>query len=145
MEACRGELLAGLHVANAGEALRGVALGGAAPRRRAGDAGARGTGGARGAGGQPAGAAGWAQRACALAPGDEGWLRRAMTLLDEGGDTGGALRLYEAAARRLAAEFDATPSGETLALASRIKDGGRKPPASAWARPPNHRRCRPRR
>ena len=85
-------------------------------------------------------AARWAQRACALAPGDEGWLRRAMALLDEGGDTGGALRLYETTARRLATEFDATPSAETEALAARIRDGGRKPmAASASSRRRRHR------
>ena len=63
----------------------------------------------------------WAQRACALAPGDESWLRRAMSLLDRAGDTGGALRLHEAYARRLRAEFDAVPSAETEALAARIR------------------------
>jgi TolB-like protein len=46
-----------------------------------------------------------------------------MRLLDDGGDTGGALRLYEATTRRLATEFGATPSGETTALAARIRDG----------------------
>lgn len=127
VEAFRGELLAGLHVANAGEAFEEWL---SAERRRVGELVMRALRGLverEEQAGNLLGAAGWAQRACALAAGDEGWLRRAMTLLDEGGDTGGALRLYDSAARRLAAEFDATPSGETLALASRIKDGGRKP------------------
>lgn len=139
----RGELLAGLHFANAGEAfeewlsrerLRVAGLGMQAVRalvereERTGNFLA---------------AARWAQQACTLAPGDESWLRRAMTLLDAGGDTGGALRLYETTARRLAAEFDATPSADTEALAARIRDGGSKPagrpapaPAPALAEAP---------
>jgi DNA-binding SARP family transcriptional activator/TolB-like protein/tetratricopeptide (TPR) repeat protein len=126
-----GELLAGLHFVNAGEAfeewlsrerLRVTDLVMQAVRalvereERAGNLIA---------------AAHWAQRACVLAPGDESRLRRAMALLDQGGDTGGALRLYETTARRLATEFDATPSAETEALAARIRDGGRKPLAVA--------------
>ena len=72
-------------------------------------------------------AARWAQRACDLAPDDETRLRRSMSLLERGGDTGGALRLYEIYAQHLGAEFDATPSAETVALAKRIRDGGRPP------------------
>ncbi len=131
VEAFRGELLAGLHVANAGEAFEEWL---STERRRVGELVMRAltalVGREEQAGNLP-GAAAWAQRACALAPGDEGWLRRAMTLLDRSGDTGGALRLHEAAARRLAADFDATPSGETAALASAIRDGRRKPTAPA--------------
>ena len=122
----RGELLAGMHVPNAGEAFeewlsrerREVA---ALVMRAIGELVER----EERAGNRPA-AARWAERACGLAPGDEGWLRRAMTLLDLSGDTGGALRLYESAARRLASEFGATPSAETVALAGRIRDGGGK-------------------
>ncbi|HVA56565.1 MAG TPA: BTAD domain-containing putative transcriptional regulator [Gemmatimonadaceae bacterium] len=79
--------------------------------------------------GNVAGAAYWAQRACALAPGDEGWLRRAMTLFDAGSDPGSALRLYDAFTRRLATDFDAKPSAEAKALAARIRDGSRQPAA----------------
>ncbi len=59
-----------------------------------------------------------------LAPGDESWLRRAMSLLDRTGDTGGALRLHEAYARRLRAEFNAVPSAETESLAARDQGRG---------------------
>ncbi len=123
----RGELLAGAHFADAGEAFeewlsreraRVVALviraiGALVEREeRAGN---------------PPVAAYWAQRACALAPDDEGWLRRAMSLLEQSSDTGGALRLYETYSHRLVAEFAATPSRETAALAARIRTGGRSP------------------
>jgi DNA-binding SARP family transcriptional activator/TolB-like protein len=71
------------------------------------------------------GAAQWAQRACALCPDDERRMRRCMTLLEQGGDTGGALRLYDSYVRHLATEFEATPSAETISLARRIRDGVR--------------------
>ena len=136
VERFRGELLAGIHFANAGEAfeewLSHERLNVTALVMRALDALVERE---RGAGNHLM-EAHWAQRACALAPGDESWLRRAMVLLDEGGDTGGALRLYETSARRLAAEFDATPSAETEALAARIRDGGRKPLARRDPAPP---------
>ena len=77
--------------------------------------------------GNVAAAARWAQRACALAPDDERCLRRSMSLLERGGDTGGALRLYENYVQHLGAEFNAVPSVETLALAKRIQEGGRQP------------------
>ena len=124
----RGELLAGMHFANAGEAFeewltreraRVVeqvvrALRALVEREeKAGDAGA---------------AAYWAQRACSLLPDDESWLRRAMLHLDNAGDRGGALRLCESFARRLSEEFGSKPSAETTALASRIR-AGELPPA----------------
>ena len=84
------------------------------------------------AGNLPA-AADWAQRACALDPDDERRMRRAMSLLERGGDTGGALRLYDKYVRHLAAEFDAKPSAETTALAQGIRDGVR--PASPRREP----------
>lgn len=127
VECYKGELLAGLHFANAGEAFEEWL---AAERRRTTEL-------VLGALRQLVdreerrsdflAAARWAQRACLLTPGDESWLRRAMTLLDRGGDTGGALRLYEQTVRRLASDFDATPSAETDALATRIRDGAKKP------------------
>ena len=122
----RGELLAGIHFANAGEAfeewlsherLRIIQLVMRAisalvdQEERAGNIRA---------------AAHWAERACALAPDDESWLRRGMSLLDTCSDTGDALRMYETYAHRLAAEFDATPSGETAAMARRIREGIRE-------------------
>ena len=129
VEICRGELLAGLHVANAGEAFEDWL---SEERRRVAELVTRAVRALverEERAGNLLAAASWAVRACTLAPGDESWLRHAMTLLDRGGDTGGALRLYEASVRRLAADFDATPSGETEALAERIRDGRRKPAA----------------
>ena len=130
----RGELLAGLHFANTGEGfeewlsherLRVIQLVMRAisalvdQEEQAGNLRA---------------AAHWAHRACALAPDDESWLRRGMSLLDRCSDTGDALRMYEAYAHRLAAEFDATPSGETAALARRIREGiGERPAPTAAA------------
>jgi DNA-binding SARP family transcriptional activator/TolB-like protein/tetratricopeptide (TPR) repeat protein len=123
----RGELLAGIHFANAGEAFEEWLSG---ERLRITDLVMRAIGALVERDERAsnfAGAAYWAQRACSVMPGDEQWLRRAMTLLDRGSDTGGALRLYEGYARRLAAEFDARPSAETQALASRVRDGTHQP------------------
>ncbi len=122
-----GELLAGIHFVNAGEAFEEWL---SSERRRVNDLVLRAVGALvqrDEQAGNFAGAAHWAQRACTLMPGDEHWLRRAMTLLDTGSDTGGALRLYDAYARRLAADFEATPSAETQALVARVRDGTRKP------------------
>jgi DNA-binding SARP family transcriptional activator/TolB-like protein len=131
VECYKGELLAGLHFANAGEAFEEWL---AAERRRTTDLvlmAVRELVGREERTGDLLAAARWAQRACLLAPGDESWLRRAMLLLDAGGDTGGALRLYETTARRLASEFAATAAAETVALAAQIRDGSSKPIAAA--------------
>ncbi|HXD23624.1 MAG TPA: BTAD domain-containing putative transcriptional regulator, partial [Gemmatimonadaceae bacterium] len=123
VECYRGELLPGVHFANAGEvfeewlsrerlaitALVMRAIAALTDREeRAGNFSA---------------ASSWAQRGCALSPDDESWLRRAMQLLQTANDTGSALRLYESYADRLAAEFDAKPSEETRALAKRVRSG----------------------
>ncbi|HEY8062787.1 MAG TPA: BTAD domain-containing putative transcriptional regulator [Gemmatimonadales bacterium] len=134
--AYRGELLAGIHFANAGEAFEEWLSG---ERLRVSDLVLRAVTALVERDEQAdnfAGAAYWAQRACSLMPGDEHWLRRAMTLLDRGSDTGGALRLYDAYARRLAADFDATPSAESQALAARVRDGTSKPIPSVRVVPP---------
>jgi len=127
----RGELLAGMHFANAGEAFEDWLL---RERRRVtelvlGAVGALVEREER-ANNAPT-AAYWAQRACALAPDDEKWLRRAMSLLDASDDRGGALRLYDAFARRLAAEFESKPSAESAALATRVREGTSVPRGSS--------------
>ncbi|MEP6835040.1 MAG: BTAD domain-containing putative transcriptional regulator [Gemmatimonas sp.] len=71
------------------------------------------------------GAAYWAQRAITLAPDDATWVRRGMALLADGNDRGGALRLYESYARRLAAEFEIAPDAQTEKLAQQIRSGQR--------------------
>jgi DNA-binding SARP family transcriptional activator/TolB-like protein len=131
----RGELLAGMHFANAGEAfedwlhrertrvaelvLRAVSALVDREERAA----------------NLAGAAYWAQRACALAPDDEKWLRRAMTMLEASDDRGNALRLYDAFARRLATELQSKPSAESTALATRIREGSGPPKNRTAASP----------
>jgi DNA-binding SARP family transcriptional activator/tetratricopeptide (TPR) repeat protein/TolB-like protein len=122
----RGELLAGIHFADAGEAyeewlarerarivaivMRAVTM--MVEREEFA--------------GNLAAAAHWAQRACALDPRDEVRLRLAMTLLNRQGDNGSALRLYDGYAARLAAEFKARPSAETVELAAAIRGGGQR-------------------
>lgn len=132
----RGELLAGIHFANAGEAFEEWL---AHERLRVTDLVMRAIRALierEERGGNIVAAAYWAQRACTLAPGDESWTRRAMTLLDQGNDVGSALRLYDTHVRRLAAEFAATPSAETRGLAERIREGSRRPPARSEPGPP---------
>jgi DNA-binding SARP family transcriptional activator/TolB-like protein len=121
VERYRGELLAGMHFVASGEVFEDWLLRErarvTAMVMRAIDALVT----AERANQNTSGAAFWAQRACALAPGDETWVRNAMTLLDEADDRAGALRLYEAHVKRLAAEFDAAPGDETVKLATRIR------------------------
>jgi DNA-binding SARP family transcriptional activator/TolB-like protein len=126
----RGELLAGVHFPNAGEAFEEWLA-----RERARIVGLvlealRALVERDEAAGNLAAAVGWARRACALAPDDETRMRQLMSLLDAAGDRGSALRLYESYERRLAAEFDATPTTESAALAARIRSGDRRPDAS---------------
>ena len=127
VEYYKGELLAGVHFPNAGEAFEEWLS-----RERARTVGLvlqalHALSERDEAGGNYGGAVRWAQRACALAPDDESWLRRSMSLLDAGDDRGSALRLYESYERRLAAEFNARPTTESAALAVRIRDGERRP------------------
>jgi serine/threonine-protein kinase len=73
-----------------------------------------------------------ARRAVDLSNGDERPLRRLMVLLERLGDRAAAIHAYDGFARRLAAEFEAEPSGETRALIDRIRasDAVRPPAAS---------------
>jgi DNA-binding SARP family transcriptional activator/TolB-like protein len=123
VELYRGELLAGLHFANAGETFeewlsheraRVIALVSRATRAMVDRDEQLGN---------VAGAAYWAQRACAFAPDDESLLRRAMSLHDTADDRGGALRLYDGYARHVSIQFDTKPSAESAALAARIRAG----------------------
>jgi len=56
-------------------------------------------------------------------------------LLDASDDRGGALRLYDAFARRLATEFDSKPSAESAALAARVREGTSASRAPALSAP----------
>jgi len=132
----RGELLAGIHLANAGEAFEEWL---SEERRRVSELvlrAVRALVDREANSGNLANAAYWAQRACALDPTDEGWLRRGMSLLDDISDAGSALRLYETFVRGLAAAFDATPSIETQALAARIRDRTPKAAVPSDVAPP---------
>jgi Tol biopolymer transport system component/DNA-binding SARP family transcriptional activator len=62
-----------------------------------------------------------AQRAIAIQPDDETAVRRLITLHDAIGDRAGALAVFETYRSRLAAEFEAEPAPETLALANRLR------------------------
>lgn len=62
-----------------------------------------------------------AERAVVWAPTDEVGVRRLLVLLQEEGNTGEAFRVYDRLARRLAEEFDATPSPETTTMIARIR------------------------
>lgn len=127
----RGELLAGMHFADAGESFeswlsaersRIVELVLRACRALTDHAEAAGDFGA---------AALWAQRGCGLAPDDEGQLRRCLALMASAGDTGGALRIFETYSARLATEFAASPAAETTALVGRIRSGDAARPTAA--------------
>ena len=63
----------------------------------------------------------WARRGVTLSPGDETALRRLVELLDRLGDRAGAVREYEAFARRLAEEYELEPSAETRELIEAIR------------------------
>jgi DNA-binding SARP family transcriptional activator len=90
--------------------------------------------------GDPVTAAPWARRAVELLPDDEAGVRRLIRILDRRGDRAGALSVYEAFRKRLAAEYEAVPSPETEALlvAVRARDvkiwesplGGWPPPGA---------------
>lgn len=66
-------------------------------------------------------AAGWARVAARHAWTDERVLRRALLMLDRLGDRAGAIKLFDAFARRLRSELDADPSPETAALVVRLR------------------------
>jgi DNA-binding SARP family transcriptional activator/TolB-like protein len=126
----RGEFLAGLHVADAGDSFEMWLIG---ERSRIVDLvlrALRALVDRDAQAGNAGGAAYWGQRAVALAPSDERWLRQTMTLLNDSNDRGAALRLYESFTRRLDAEFGATPSDESEALARSIRRGNTPAPAS---------------
>ena len=79
----------------------------------------------------------WARRAAALVPADEEMLRRLVTLLDELGDRGGAIQVYEEFARRVAGDYEAEPAAETKALMALVRsreEPSLRPPPTPRAR-----------
>lgn len=73
---------------------------------------------------RPEAAAAYARRAAELAPDDETLLRRQISLEAAAGNRAAALRTYEEFAARLATEYDAVPSPETIALIADVRDRG---------------------
>jgi DNA-binding SARP family transcriptional activator len=73
-----------------------------------------------------------ARRMLEIQPDDETIVRRVMTLHESLGDTAGGLNVFERYRSRLAADFDASPSAETSALADRLRSSPR--PASTRAK-----------
>jgi adenylate cyclase len=71
--------------------------------------------------GNVAGAAHWARQALHLARHDENLLRRVISLLDRMGDRAGAVREYEAFAKRLRGDLDLAPAPETRALIDQLR------------------------
>ncbi len=71
--------------------------------------------------GRTAQAARWSRRALACSPSDEGVLRRVIELLDRAGDRAGAIREYEAFAKRLREDYEAEPAPETTSLMESVR------------------------
>jgi len=76
----------------------------------------------------PAIAVHWARRAVDLAPDDEQGVRRLVALLDNSGNSAGALRLYDEFSRHLAAQYEAAPSPLTRSMAQAIRSRTRVVP-----------------
>jgi DNA-binding SARP family transcriptional activator/TolB-like protein/tRNA A-37 threonylcarbamoyl transferase component Bud32 len=87
----------------------------------------------------------WGRRALDLDPDDERALRRLLRLHGRAGDRAGALRLYEAFARRFEEEFGCEPSAETRSLLEQLKagrlegDAAARPPSPLEGAPPDPR------
>ncbi len=134
LEMYRGDLLEGFFVAGAPEferwlerrrnELRGRALQATWELAREAQAAAN-----------VAAAAHWARRALPLAPYDEAILQRVIELLDRVGDRAGAVREYEAFAKRLREDLDLVPAPETRALLEEIRtrDAVASPPGAPRA------------
>jgi DNA-binding SARP family transcriptional activator/TolB-like protein len=75
------------------------------------------------AGGEAADAAEWARRAVEIVPYDEMQLRRLLALLARLGDRAGAVKAYEEAAARFAADYEGELSETTRGLIERILAG----------------------
>ena len=120
LELFRGDLLAGFFISGAPEFERWLEDERARLRRRAVEA-AWNLAGTFRASGDMSLATHWARSAAALVRDDEAALRRLITLLGELGDRAGALQAYDAFARRLAEEYEATPTIETRTLIAAVR------------------------
>lgn len=77
----------------------------------------------------------WARTAGRLDPDNEGILGRLIDLLDRAGDRAGAVRAFEAFARRTREEYDLAPSEETKALIEAVKARGEPAETSSTRQP----------
>jgi serine/threonine-protein kinase len=90
-------------------------------------------------GGDFPGALAIARRLADVEPDDETIVRKLMSLLDRLGDRAGGLAVFENYRTRLAGDFEAEPSPETIALANRLRAPA--VPASPVVHPPLVRRA----
>jgi TolB-like protein len=128
----RGEFLAGFHVSGLPELERWIDDERARLRTRARHA-AHALATAAAAARNDVGAAQWLREALRITGDDEPALAELMTILERTGDRAGALREYDAFARRLREDHGAAPGAATQALAARIRAGTRD---AAGARAP---------
>lgn len=128
----RGDLLAGLYVADAPEFERWLEQERASLRSRAARA-AWSLAEQDRAAGSAASAIQWGRHAAELTPYDEDGLRRLITLLDQLGERPAALQAYDEFAQRLRTDFDLEPSAETAAIVAKIRG---KAAAAAGQREP---------
>jgi DNA-binding SARP family transcriptional activator len=120
LELYRGELMPGFHLAECAEFDRWLEEARTDARERA-SAAAWALASQFESDSQLSAATGMARRAVRFSWSDERSLRRALGMLDRLGDRAGAARLYDEFERRLRAEFDMTPSPETIELIGRIR------------------------
>ncbi|MCH7683430.1 MAG: hypothetical protein IIB35_06945, partial [Gemmatimonadetes bacterium] len=116
----RGDLLEGFHLSGCLEFERWLETERRRLKQRAGDA-AWSLAERAEAEGASAEATRWGRRAAALSPDDEGVLQRLIALLDRAGDRAGAIREYEAFAKRLREDYEAAPAPETTALIASVR------------------------
>ncbi len=121
LEIYEGDLLPGFYVGDAPEFERWLDNERRRLRRRAADAAWAETEREEAAG-APGEAVKWARRAQELTPFDETSLCRLVTLLDQLGDRGGAVKAYDQFARLLESAYDAEPAPETQELMRRVRD-----------------------
>ena len=72
--------------------------------------------------GNVSGAAHWARRAAELHATNEHSIQRLIALLGRNGDRAGAVRAYEAFARRLSTQYDVQPAAQTMALIHSLRE-----------------------
>lgn len=121
LELYRGDLLAGFFLEDV-PVFEGWLEGERARLRGCAAAAASTAGGRRESEGSLPEALKWARHAVELASTDERAVRRLIELLARVGDRPGALQAYDQFAKHIAAELEAEPSAETLALVKRLRE-----------------------